>query len=276
MDNANGWTNYAFIGNTAANDLNIATGGGNIRMTVLSTGNIGIGTTIPQSQLSIGSVPSGARPTYSGRITLQNNGGLNTNNEGIEFLTSDWENGFGWKISAWDEGTGETPLVIGTRSNSASWSETLRLKRQTIIATQTYSVAVGATKRALYIDNTGLIGYDSSTIKQKENVLNIEPIDWIYQLRPVNFTFKTDDLKSKQYGLIAEEVELINSNFVSYDNIEEEIGGEKIKIKVPATVSYNSLIIPLLAAVQEQKKIIDTQSLTIEDLITKINKIENK
>ena len=70
----------------------------------------------------------------------------------------------------------------------------------------------------------------------------MESIDWIYNLRPVNFNYKTDETLTKQYGLIAEEVENVNPLFVSYNN-----NGEV------ETVLYSRFVTPMLKALQEQK-----------------------
>jgi flagellar biosynthesis chaperone FliJ len=71
----------------------------------------------------------------------------------------------------------------------------------------------------------------------------------------VNFTYKTDVLKKKQYGLIAEEVEKINPDFVSYN-----------KEGVVETVSYNQLISPMIKAMQEQQKTISALQSQVEEL----------
>ena len=46
----------------------------------------------------------------------------------------------------------------------------------------------------------------------------MEDVSWLYDLRPVNFFYKKDESNHKEYGLIAEEVELVNKLFVSYDD----------------------------------------------------------
>ena len=84
-------------------------------------------------------------------------------------------------------------------------------------------------------------------------------------LRPVNFTCKSDDKASKQYGLIAEEIEKVKPEFVSYDN-----NGN------PETVSYSSLISPLLKALQEQKSIIEKQQKQIDDLMKRMEALSAK
>jgi len=109
--------------------------------------------------------------------------------------------------------------------------------------------------RDLYAVSSGKIGYHSSSLRYKENIADMDNITWLYDLRPVNFTYKQDDQESIQYGLIAEEVEQVNDDFVSYN--------EDGRVE---TVSYSQLISPMLKAMQEQQeKIVELQQ-TISDL----------
>lgn len=103
-----------------------------------------------------------------------------------------------------------------------------------------------ASSRAVYVDKFGYFGQRTSSIKYKENVKDMENLSWFYNLRPVNFNYKNDTTKSKQYGLIAEEVEKVNPSFAQYDN--------KGEIQ---SVSYENLITPIIKVLQNQKKEID-------------------
>lgn len=89
----------------------------------------------------------------------------------------------------------------------------------------------------------------------------MEDIDWIYDLRPVNFVYKSDKSNSKQYGLVAEEVMNINPALVTYDKHG----------KVDA-VTYSRMITPLIKAVQDQEKEIEQLKVEIENLKALINK----
>ena len=113
----------------------------------------------------------------------------------------------------------------------------------------------------LYIENsTGQIGYNTSARKTKKNIADEPDISWIYNLQPRIFNRRIkldDDTYSEEispetvHGLIAEEVESVNSDFVFYKDWgsgEQEISG----------VHYTDLITPLIKAVQEQKKEIET------------------
>ena len=90
----------------------------------------------------------------------------------------------------------------------------------------------------------------------------MENTDWIYKLRPVSFTDKTDESKAKQYGLIAEEVEQVKPGFVSYNNDG-----------VPETVSYSAMIAPLIKALQEQKAINENRQKKIDQLKLKVREL---
>jgi trimeric autotransporter adhesin len=82
----------------------------------------------------------------------------------------------------------------------------------------------------------------TSARRFKKDILSMEEIDWLYKLRPVNYSYLNDPASHKEYGLIAEEVEQVNPSLVSYDK------DGKIE-----TVGYNSLIAPMLKAIQEQQ-----------------------
>jgi hypothetical protein len=144
----------------------------------------------------------------------------------------------------------------------------------TIRSVGVYNTIIGATNRDLYIDNTGLIGYVSSTLKSKINIKSIINIDWLLKLRPVTFQFRERDEKnnyldtydnSLQYGLIAEEVEEINPDLCFYDEIEgkQELRG----------INYSKLITPMLKLLQEQQNQIDVLKITVKALMKKLQHI---
>jgi len=122
---------------------------------------------------------------------------------------------------------------------------------------------VGSPNRALYADINGKIGYVSSSARYKNNIASMEIPDWLFRLRPVNFTYKNDELNLKQYGLIAEEVEKVNPSLVSY-NKEGQV----------ETVSYSKLITPMLKVIQEQQEIIENQNKNYENLLKRVEQLE--
>ena len=111
-----------------------------------------------------------------------------------------------------------------------------------------------ASGTALYVDADGQIGKQSSSLRYKKNITNMEDVSWIFNLRPVNFNYKKDSPDKKQYGLIAEEVVEVNPDFVFYKN--DTIEG----------VSYSKFISPLIKAVQKQQQTIEAQQKQIDKL----------
>ncbi|HRN70240.1 MAG TPA: FG-GAP-like repeat-containing protein, partial [Candidatus Woesebacteria bacterium] len=136
----------------------------------------------------------------------------------------------------------------------------------TITADTLYTTTVGGTNRDLYVDNTGVIGYVSSSERYKENINSLNNIDWLYNLRPVDYEYKNDSTNTLQYGLIAEEVNSINPLLVSYNDQG-----------IPETVSYSKLVTPLLKAVQNQRSDIISLSNNLAALnLPDINSLVNK
>lgn len=125
----------------------------------------------------------------------------------------------------------------------------------TILSTAVYSKAVGGTNRAMLVDNTGLIGNATSSLKFKENIVDMgDYSNPIMALRPVAFNYKADADKRLKLGLIAEEVAEIMPSLVSFD----EDGA-------PYTVSYHELPAILLNEIQKLNR-------RVNELEAKLNK----
>ena len=100
--------------------------GGNERLRIDDLGNVGIGTSAPETKLQINGPVVGASATYPGDLQINANPLSLEQNGGIEFKTSGFGSGYGWKISSVDPGGG-VDLRIGTRQNSATWSDVVTL-----------------------------------------------------------------------------------------------------------------------------------------------------
>jgi len=117
--------------------------------------------------------------------------------------------------------------------------------------------------RDLYVDYTGLIGILPSSERYKSNIEDMASVEWLYNLRPVNFSYLNDSTFSRQYGLIAEEVNLVNKDFVSYNEKGQ-----------PETVQYSFMISPIIKALQDQKREITDQKKIIESQQQQIDRLE--
>jgi hypothetical protein len=130
----------AVISQAGAYSLHFGTNN-TVRATIDSSGNVGIGTSSPStygkfvvsgsSNSGVGTFIgnaslTGSAPTYQGSIRLIDNPTSSTTTAGgIEFLTSTFGSGYGWKIASID--SSGVQLTFATRQNSASWTEAMRI-----------------------------------------------------------------------------------------------------------------------------------------------------
>ena len=132
-----------------------------------------------------------------------------------------------------------------------------------------YGTAISSPMRDLYIESTGQMGYNPSVRASKINIADNNDVSWLYNLTPKTYNKRkrvcqetnewTNEAESDlQYGLIAEEVELVNSNICFYDV-------DDFNNKTLAGVTYSQLITPLLKAIQEQKAEIDALKKRLDD-----------
>jgi hypothetical protein len=155
-----------------------------------------------------------------------------------------------------------------------------------IVAANTYTHDMnGETIVPLQINNSGELGYDSSSKRGKGDIITLDGSSWIYDLNPVRYRSKiqkdgeyTEELRGKyQYGLIAEEVEKINPLLVFY---HEEMGTEGMEEKVAGVKYGKMLVVPMLAELQimraelmEAQKKIKDQEVMVSELRNIVNQI---
>lgn len=108
-----------------------------------------------------------------------------------------------------------------------------------------FGVTVGGSGIPVNVDNAGQLGTVVSSLRFKENIKPITETN-VLQLQPVSFNYKTDESKSRQYGLIAEEVNEYMPELVVYDDQ-----------KNPYSVRYHELPVILLAEIQKLIKRIE-------------------
>jgi hypothetical protein len=142
-------------------------------------------------------------------------------------------------------GAESATIRIGTASNQSA----------AFIAGVTGTVVTGAN---VLVSSTGQLGVAASSRDYKEDIHDIAgESDVLMGLRPVSFKYKKkyDARQSRQYGLVAEEVEGVSRDLVEYD----------LKGK-PQTVRYQLVNAMLLNEVQKQHKHIEALERRLEQL----------
>lgn len=166
-------------------------------------------------------------------------------------------------------GSGNIYLGYDVRPLSATESDTIRIGRN---QTETYikgiynATATGGT--AVYVNSNGKLGTVTSSRRYKEDIEDMgDASSNLMKLRPVAFHYKpeySDGPRTRQYGLIAEEVAEVYPDLVLYDP----------KTGHPQTVSYHLINAMLLNEVQKQYKENQDQQRRIDDLEKRLAKLE--
>ena len=171
---------------------------------------------------------------------------------GIAFTHRTGSSGISYVVSR-NEGADRSSLHFGTRGSDGVQRRMIIGDSGVITMTNVYGRTVGATNRDVYIGDGGDLGYVSSVREHKMDIKSLSDVTWLSDLNPVSFyrrKIKQDGTYGKtkdgsiEYGLIADEVEKVNKDFVFYDIDEDEN-------KVLAGVEYRQLIIPMLKKIQE-------------------------
>ena len=152
---------------------------------------------------------------------------------------------------------------VGFSANSGSAYHFKIQNTGRIKGPQIYADA-GSSMRDVQVESDGTLCGQSSIRAAKTNITELTDVNWIYNLKPVSFNFRkktensdgtttylTEAETEKAHGLIAEEVESVNKDFVFYN--KDEDGND-----VLAGVYYKTLISPLIQAIKDQKAEIDT------------------
>ena len=143
----------------------------------------------------------------------------------------------------------------GNRGDKVIFSSNGRVRMPGVWSTN------GSNMRDVQIESDGTLCAGNTSVRaSKINITSQTDISWLYDLNPVTFNYRKkivdkvtgiptyfDEAESEtSYGLIAEEVETVKKDFCFYN--KDKLEG----------VHYNQLITPLLKAIQDQKKEIDT------------------
>ncbi len=140
----------------------------------------------------------------------------------------------------------------------------------------------------LYINaSTGQLGANSSIAAVKKNIRDMEDTSWLYDVRPINFEY-IDNPTEKAYGLLAEELESVRPEFVTYkmhrfvlddpditpptpapgDKVVTTPGGRQLRVRKGALngINYSRFIPVLINEIQKQQAVIQTLEARISAL----------
>lgn len=220
-------------------------------------GNVGIGTTVPGSLLTVGradgSIPAEIVLNPAGTI---NEGGQITIRRSLTGSTLDWT------IDQYGTSASDARFRIfsgGTETNG------IMIKENGFVGMGTGSPSVRLQVAGDIIANS-IAG--SSDARFKTNVFPIEnPLQKVMQLRGVTFDWKTKEFPNRKFtenralGFIAQEVEQVIPEVVQTEKTAE---GYK-------SVQYDKVVALLVEAIKEQQKQIEQLQQKVKELTEKVN-----
>lgn len=220
-------------------------------------GNVGIGTTVPGSLLTVGradgSIPAEIVLNPAGTI---NEGGQITIRRSLTGSTLDWT------IDQYGTSASDARFRIfsgGTETNG------IMIKENGFVGMGTGSPSVRLQVAGDIIANS-IAG--SSDARFKTNVFPIEnPLQKVMQLRGVTFDWKTKEFPNRKFtenralGFIAQEVEQVIPEVVQTEKTTE---GYK-------SVQYDKVVALLVEAIKEQQKQIEQLQQKVKELTEKVN-----
>ena len=208
-------------------------------------------------------------PSTFGKLSVKD-GTINIVSDSVSKRISFWSQGNGNSENAYiqstnDGGTTNTgEIIFATKNVAATLAECARFTAQGLFkCAGVYNNTVGATNRAVFVDNTGVVGYIASIKKAKINIQDLTDTNWLYDLNPVTFYYRKKDKDNEytdetdgniQYGMIAEDVEKVRPDLCVYDEIDgkQELRG----------IEYSKLIPILLKEIQNLKQEFDLYKTT--------------
>jgi hypothetical protein len=141
------------------------TEGGVESMRITSAGLVGIGSNAPVSKLSINgsSATNGSEATFVGAVQINENITSAQAVGGLEFKTSTFGSGYGWKIASIDSGGAQ--LTFNTRQNSATWTEAMRINASNQVGIGTNAPQATTLLHVAGLTRLGNSGYNLESIE---------------------------------------------------------------------------------------------------------------
>ncbi|CAB4139140.1 Intramolecular chaperone auto-processing domain containing protein [uncultured Caudovirales phage] len=269
----------------AADTIAFAEGGTEV-MRIDSSGNVGIGTSSPQTKLTVAGEVRSLDGTVSTYITSAGGSGGYLGTRSNDFLSFQTNATDRMRIGSTGNVSINTTGAIGGSGGRVNIIQTdvnldmVQVRNSGAAAGRYWSSPFVDTNSTYYIinnDSTGVRlthGATSWATQSDERLKNVtgtytNALLDISQIKPVKFTWKDDPTNKAQVGVIAQSVLPVVPEAV------ESITTPKSEDKTEyLSVRYTELIPLMIAAIQEQQTIIKTQSDAIADLKTRIEALE--
>ncbi len=255
----------------ADSSIQLRAGGNNNRMHIDNNGYIGIGTTTPLTKVH---VYEGTAVNVNLRVAS-----FSTSYEpGIELIKTG--GGTDWRIK-----TATTGNLVYTRSvdDLVTPIDEYEMSSTSFrpFTDGSNTLGTAANRWSTVYSTVGAI--NTSDARDKENITSLNyGLNEILKLRPVSFTWKENPQWGRKIGFIAQEVQPVLGEVVqtgelkrktaAKDDNGKDLTGNNDKLGI-----YYSDIIPVtVKAIQEQQQLIIKQQKTIDELMERIKKLENK
>jgi hypothetical protein len=232
------------------------------------SGNSAFGTNALQANVS-----GGFNTAVGGSALFSSTGGSNTavGNAALNLMTSGNGNIAIGSFAGTSLTTGSNNIYLGADlPSSGSESNVIRIgngQTATVIA-GIYNAAIGGSGLAVSVNSSGQLGTTSSSRRYKEEIVDIAgESDVLMKLRPVAYFYKPeyDPTHTRQYGLIAEEVEELAPGLVARD-----ANGRVETVRYPLV---NAL---LLNEVQKSRRMLDELRAERDTLVQRLDAIERR
>lgn len=255
----NGWMSFA-IGSTAAtSSFNWFTGGytaANQKMVLMNSGNLGLGTSTPDTGLGFKLDIASTTPTLdiddtdaiagSKHVFFQNNGGVLTTGSSTDAVTA---------TSTWTTETGSSATHVGVSTTTSTW--TFATVGTVAMSGLTFSTAGSPicilTNFQLVSPGGGTCALSSQYIKHDiKDVASDEALHAITTLRPITYVNNDDD--TPHYGFVAEEVAKVDPLLAVYEKATTTIDGHTFLPGDPLSVDYEKMTSIIVKYLQDETK----------------------